>query len=229
MNPLPGAFGTRRRSAMLDSALGRRHTCHMADTGSDSQLDEQGHRRTPKPSKRSLSIAAVVLMLTSIFGLFGLSLGTAGAQAYPPPSTEVVTPDKPDAPPGSTVELTATGFQPGSPVTFYINGSPIGTATAGPDGVARINWLIPAGTPAGPVEIKASGLDSSGNPVEVFSTFRVDSEGGLPFTGSDAGSLVRIAVVLLVVGAIAATVARRRSDGRSGGNRRHPDAERLTV
>lgn len=103
------------------------------------------------------------------------------------------------------VELTATGYKPGTIVEFSYNPT-LGTAQADANGVARVVVSPP---PEGSYTIKSSGESQVGGVLELFGVLQV-SCGTLPPTGSDSDTLVIGGVSLIVIGGLLVLAARRR-------------------
>ncbi|RMI14429.1 hypothetical protein [Cellulomonas triticagri] len=128
--------------------------------------------------------------------------------------------------PGQQMELVAEGFLPGETVAFYLHSEPmfLGTAVAGADGVARLLATIPAGAPTGAHTVIATGGTSGrwatlavelavpaatpvANPVAAAPV--ATAPAALAVTGSQTGSLMTGAWLLLLVGGGLVLVARR--------------------
>ena len=161
--------------------------------------------------------------LRVLFGLLALLVTTAvtvavapasGAITYPPASIET----KPVTQPNGSMTLTGVGFTPGATVQVSLDGAPIGTTTAAPDGTFTFNFTAPA--KVGPYQISAN--DGTNN---LTTTFRVETGGGgggggLPYTGTSSTPwLIRIGIGLLAVGgvflALVRSPARRREADRA--------------
>ena len=177
------------------------------------------------------------LMVAGLVAAVTLALGTGVASAqYPtPPTIQTVTQN------GSTFTFRATGFQPGSNVTWSYSTSgsgggasavvraatgSLGSSVADASGVTTLTTTLPSGL-SGAVTITASGVNPDGAPISVSTVVNVGassgggsagttsgsgSESGLAFTGSDTASvLLRAGVLALVLGAAAVFLARRKS------------------
>ena len=88
-------------------------------------------------SVRTACITATAAVAASLV-LFGF-VGSAGAQYN---TTPTVSSSSSTVPAGGTTNLTATGFQPGSTVTFSACGKTLGTATANSSGTATLSVAI---------------------------------------------------------------------------------------
>jgi LPXTG-motif cell wall-anchored protein len=161
--------------------------------------------------RRLLIVGAVVLTALAFAapanaqynGVGGLTLtngnGTSGASCNP----------------GGPLTASASGFAPGSEVTFTFNSDPVvlGTATAGDDGVASVQSTWPANAADGTHEVVATGTDGDGAfEVRASTVCGVSSTSGgaLPRTGSDSAPLLQIAIALVAAGGILVLAARKR-------------------
>ena len=168
--------------------------------------------------KRAILVAASLVLLTA---------SAAAAQQYPP-AVNSLTLSPGSAAPGSQVTATAQSFEPGSTVSFELNGV-LGTATADASGVATLTFTVPDLAP-GEYTVTATGTGADGEPLTVESTLTVlapgaagdggavtggeadgAADGGLADTGqSGTGSLTRLGAALLAFGGIAVLTARKR-------------------
>lgn len=153
----------------------------------------------------------------------------AGAQQYPPAVNEV-TATCAGAPPGSSVEVRARTFAPGSEVTITMASDPItlGTATADADGIATLVAALPADTPLGTHTVTATGVAVDGSALAVSATVTIAAgptcqtaggsdtdppaaSGALPRTGDDSSvPLTKLGVTLAAVGGVVTAVATKR-------------------
>ncbi|MET0854843.1 MAG: putative Ig domain-containing protein, partial [Microterricola sp.] len=146
-----------------------------------------------------------------------------------------------DAAPGSTLDVSASGFAADSPVVFSIYSTPttLATVTADAAGVARATITIPAGF-SGTHSIVASGTSPTGSVLFKRSDVTVTADGGgtdpggnpggtpggeepagpaatgtgLSVSGFDGGALLIGALALLLIGAtvlVTAVLRRRRT------------------
>ncbi|MFF1531054.1 hypothetical protein [Cellulomonas sp. NPDC058312] len=131
--------------------------------------------------------------------------------------------------PGQQMELVAEGFEPGETVAFYLHSEPmfLGTAVAGADGVARLLATVPAGAPVGSHTVIATGGTSGrwatlavelavpaavtpvANPVVAAPAATAAASPALAVTGSQSGTLMAGAWLMLLVGGSLVLVARR--------------------
>lgn len=174
-----------------------------------------------------LSAVAILLMLaTGIQRAGATTVTTYPPDTDPPASTIVVIPEDDDNRPevGEDVLLFADGFEPGTEVEFFVEVDGelilIGTAIADENGVAELEWNIPAGVCCGDFEITIEGIDEeTGEPRTATAEITIYEFGGgvpgdggqLPYTGSNSTSIVRIGLVLLVAGGVSVFAVRRRS------------------
>ena len=119
--------------------------------------------------------------------------------------------------PGDTVNLLGTGCGANSPVTFTIvqNGQVIATTTANadPDGSFFVNGVVIPNLPPGVYDVRADcGSRSLVAQMTILARPPVPSR--LAFSGSNSLPTVKIAVLLIGMGALAiVAVRRRRRDG----------------
>lgn len=129
-----------------------------------------------------------------------------------------------DLAPGQEQTVVATGFGDGEQVAGVMNSEPLdlGTQTATADGEVVFSWTIPQEIESGTHTVTLTGTDSG----EVSVHFRVTTDetggtggdgdaapsgtGDLATTGADPGAAWVAALVLLLAGAAATLVARRR-------------------
>lgn len=150
--------------------------------------------------KRALIAAAVVAAALALLA------GPAAAQ-YGPDGGIVV--DDPDPTPGSPVNVTVTGCEPGVDVVVTVDGVSY-TGIAGPDGSLTIEIIAPA-TP-GTYEVTSTCGD------QVFSTTLTvvgaaaavtpAAAGTLPRTGSDSLPLAQLGAVLVALGGLVVLATR---------------------
>jgi LPXTG-motif cell wall-anchored protein len=165
-------------------------------------------------------------LLAALVGVATLVLlaPAAGAQDYPGGAS--ITLNTPTVGQGGSVTATATGFQPGSDVTFTLASDPItlGTVKANDSGVASITFTVPSNFATGAHTVTATGIAPDGSPLSVSTTLMVTAAGTtpapvtpapgtgqLPRTGSDNTLLIQSGVILLAVGGMLAVAARKRS------------------
>ncbi|GIU83671.1 MAG: hypothetical protein KatS3mg008_0446 [Acidimicrobiales bacterium] len=122
-----------------------------------------------------------------------------------------------DVSPGDTVTIEGSGFPPGVVVPVRMNDDVIGRFSTDDAGSFTTEFVIPLGTPTGPVTFSAD----CGGEILASTTIRVGVAipvggtpppgGELPATGSDTtGVLTRVGLALVAVGAIIAAFTRRR-------------------
>lgn len=181
------------------------------------------------PSRHSGAKRSTLMAIVSVMAfLLALTMGInhAGAvgeendgENYPPSTSttvEVIPDGGGDPTPGSVVEIIADGFQPGTEVEFFveIDGQQvlIGTAIADENGVAVLDWTIPAGFETGEYVIEIEGIDEeTGLPRTTTAAITIVAGGDLPYTGSNSTNLVRIGFVLVLAGGLSVVAVRRRS------------------
>lgn len=129
---------------------------------------------------------------------------------------------------GTSVEdasstISASGLQVGSEYTLTMYSTPRVLYTGTVDGSGGFSWVVslPADTPDGSHRLVLTGTAADGTPMSATAWFSLSNGritaisytgpiGGLAFTGADPASGTLAAVVLLLVGAGALTVSRRR-------------------
>ncbi|MGH8925130.1 MAG: hypothetical protein ACRDWA_10910 [Acidimicrobiia bacterium] len=140
----------------------------------------------------------VRLFVLSLVGLLGLS-ATALAQYQPADGPVELSTTNLD--PGDEVEVSGSGFAPGSEVVLTIESEPVmlATVTANSGGSFSSIVTVPSNVAAGQHTISATGIDPSGAPRVLAA--QVSVGGSLPFTGLPLDWVVVGAVVLLTLGA----------------------------
>ena len=159
------------------------------------------------------------LVLATVALLFGAA-ATAGAAPYPPRAGDANGSLWID---GDTVRAcgAAGSADAGTPLVLTIDGQTVATGASEADGSFCISAPIPAGLASG---LHQAALDSvkRGAPFTLTANFVVPAAGGpaapaaqsLPRTGTDSGSLARLAVVLMAAGTgMVGVVALRRRQG----------------
>lgn len=160
-----------------------------------------------------------LLFMATAFALLGPWGGTAAAQQYPPTAEDLTVSDNTVAP-GQTITVSGCCFTGTVDITIESAPQLLGSADADASGVFRLEVIIPGDIEAGIHSLKATGEAADGSGTLVLSaTVHVTEAGsgvtGLAFTGKSTGSLVRLAVALVVVGGILVAVVRRRSTASS--------------
>lgn len=185
-----------------------------------------------RASKGRRGVLVSVLVMVAVV-VFGLTAPPTGAQGYSSIPSCSVTP--PSVSPGGTVTVVASGFLPGSTVTFEIerarmSRAPLGQATADETGTATAEVVVPSNLRPGTYTVSCTGIDAEGADVVVASNVSVvdETNGGgggpdgdgtgsdpgsddLARTGSNATTLVRIAVLLIAAGGAALLATRKRA------------------
>ncbi|MFD5224701.1 HtaA domain-containing protein [Microbacterium sp. NPDC058342] len=90
--------------------------------------------------------------------------GARPTQPVEDPALEVRTGSGSTVRPGDTVSFVVTGLEAGQKVRFEVHSDPVdaGAATADAQGVARVDWTVPAGFSAGAHQVRAFRVDSAG-------------------------------------------------------------------
>jgi len=132
------------------------------------------------------------------------------------PGTKSVTTDKTtgkSSAPGQKVVKVIAGFQPFEKVTLVLHSTPttLGTFTADAQGVLTVEFTLPAGTPAGTHTLVYDGT------VTYFQeSLEVTKAGShLAYTGADMTVPLSLGIGMVIVGAGALVLSRRRPTGAS--------------
>lgn len=140
-----------------------------------------------------------------ILGVMALALFVPAAHAQYNPGTPGATVSDSTVTSGDTVTVTATGCEPGSTVTFYLDGNTLGSATTDDSGTASADVVI-TGSPG------THQISNSCNDAVISITIAGATAGALPRTGSDSSlPLAKIAIVLIAAGGLLIVAARDRS------------------
>jgi len=161
----------------------------------------------------------------SLFILPGGGFDLAAYQQCQNPETTT-----PEVTPGGTVVIQGGGYAPFSEVVVVLcvgtcdePGDPnpddviLGTVIADQFGNFIWEGTLPAGIAEGDYTVEAEGVDSEGNPVVLSYEIAVvqpeNTDGNLPYTGSNTGRTATVGAALVMLGAAAvtSTVRRRRS------------------
>lgn len=149
------------------------------------------------------SLALVGIAVTAL-----LLLAPAASAQYVDDGT--ITIDDPNPDPGGAITVTGNGCVPGASVTVTITQGGqtvvIGTATAGATGGYSVNGSVPDNFVAGTAVIS----DTCGNSLTI-TIGGVSGTVTLPRTGSNTGTLWRIAVALVAAGGVLVLTARKRT------------------
>ena len=122
-----------------------------------------------------------------------------------------LTPDA-AAKPGEVRMLQLSGYTPGEKVTLVLHSTPktLGTFTADAQGVVTVKFTVPAGTSAGNHTLKVTRADGS---VVSYAVTVAAAGKRLADTGADVTAPLFGGAALVLVGAGAMVVARRRNAG----------------
>lgn len=115
---------------------------------------------------------------------------------------------------GNQTDLVATGYQPETTVTFYLDATVLGTATADSRGIARLTAVIPTSTAVGAHQVRSSGASQlQGEQLDMVQDLTVSScPTTLPVTGGDSMTYVRSGLALVGLGGLVLLAARRRRE-----------------
>ena len=152
--------------------------------------------------RRSLALVGVVLATL-------LLLAPAASAQYVDDGSITVNPNNPDV--GDTITVTGSACgEPGVDVTVSITQGGqtvvIGTATTGPDGSYTVTGSVPNNFVNGTAVIS----DTCGASY-TLQIGEVAGAAALPRTGSETGTMWRVAVALVAVGGILVLTARKRT------------------
>jgi LPXTG-motif cell wall-anchored protein len=145
-------------------------------------------------------ILALVLVLVAPLA----SSSPAAAQEY---GGGTLTIDDASLEPGQQFRLFGTGWEPNSTVVVYLDGEQLGTVVADGEGNFTFVGTLPLGTEPGQHTLSAVSGDLEQS--LVITVGPADAAGTLPRTGTESGSLARVAGALLLIGFGAVLLARR--------------------
>lgn len=102
---------------------------------------------------------------------------------------------------GQALLLTASGFQPGSTVHFYLHSEPLylGYGVADADGVARVRVTVPEHFTGGHT-VQSVGTGLSGESCNLIHPITVRPQAALASTGVTVGMIGLLAAELLALG-----------------------------
>jgi hypothetical protein len=111
-------------------------------------------------------------------GSYTVSIGNASSVSFTVSSSFTVSPSS--GPPGTSVRVRGSGFEPNSSVDLTIDGDPIQSVTTGSDGALSASVQIPV-VAGGPRAISVSGASGSGQATfDVTPTLTVESPNASP-------------------------------------------------
>jgi hypothetical protein len=145
-----------------------------------------------------------------------IAIGTvADAQVYPP-SACVIGVSAVNVTEGSSLTVTGSGFPPGPVAVFFDETRQVGTAVANGSGNFTFVFTVPGGVGVGSHIIRAIPADPLCDPIVRINVVagtpgvRQEGKGAFAYTGSDATTLLFLALLALVVGTLLVLSARRR-------------------
>lgn len=148
-----------------------------------------------------LALAAPLLVLGALTALWVVDAPSASAQYGPAGSA---TASDSAIVSGATIVVSATGCAPGRPVSFALDGAPLGRATAGDDGVASATVTIHAS----PGDHLVS--NTCNDATVVLHVRSPAAPAPLPRTGAThVGMLVRLAILAISSGWLLLVWSRR--------------------
>lgn len=149
----------------------------------------------------------IVFATAGLFALAFIAL-PAGAQVPPyPPRALIVTVSDPTPSPGQSITVSATGCLAGETIAFSLSGAgSLGSVVANANGAGSVTFNAP--TTAGTYTVVATcgGVTAS----TIITVAAAAGGGGLPFTGSDVGTLLVPGVAAIAAGALLIAVASAR-------------------
>lgn len=174
---------------------------------------------------RSNPIIRVVAVLAIAFGLFAATPVSAGAATactlgsdYA--ATMQLTVNPSTTTPGSTVQITGTGYPTNCELEVFVDGNSIGFAQTDGSGTFTKPYLVPAGTPSsqltittnigGSVETAVLEVVTSATTTTVVTPVGQGSS-NLPTTGSQVLPFLAGGVALLVLGSLVVLSTRKRN------------------
>jgi hypothetical protein len=118
---------------------------------------------------------------------------------------------------GAGAVIEATGYSPGSTLTFVAYSTPtvLGTAVADSTGSARVTVALPAALAVGTHTLVSFGAGTTGDTRSLTRSIEVTAAPGAPrpslaYTGADTGGLLLTGLLLLAVGGLAVLAPVRR-------------------
>jgi hypothetical protein len=154
--------------------------------------------------------------LVVLAGLGVMALGsTARAQNYPVQTAPLAVSSTTTSP-GGSVQISGSGFVPGTTVQLLLFSSPVslGTVQANGAGAITASVTIPANTPPGQHTLQAVGQAGSGGTLTLMAQIMVAGSGaqssGLASTGAQIGLIAGVGVALVVAGFLITAGSRRR-------------------
>jgi len=119
--------------------------------------------------------------------------------------------------PGGQITFSGGGFASGCRFEVFLDSTPLGTYSAGPDGNFSVVVTIPSDAAPGESLLVAECPDPDGNPLRIERPIQVLAAGAtlgsLPYTGSNTLQLVGVGVALLLVGGAVVVGIRRKGAG----------------
>ncbi len=155
------------------------------------------------------------LLALATLAFAGSALAAPAALAAYTPSSGQGTVSSTTTTQGGTVQFSGDGFQPGGTVSVTVNGTSVGSATAGANGTFVLGVKL---TACGTNTLTGTGTDPNGGARSVSSVVTVTcaaaavpQKGALPFTGTNfALPGLALGLGLVLLGTFAVTLGRRR-------------------
>lgn len=167
---------------------------------------------------RAVAVAAVALLALVALG-GGAALGAEAPPAkcpnaagyYPPGQCKKLLVSRTRVVPGGSLQVSASGYAPGSAVSIELPERRLARGTADGQGRLALGLEVPADTASGDYELTSVGTDEAGHPLVLAAAVSVAEDGA---TGGSAPPLV-VGGAALAGGVLVALVARRRIRRRS--------------
>ena len=156
-----------------------------------------------------------LILFATAFALCVAVAGPALGQGYSEPDGTRIDNPRPRA--GDTIHVSFHGFGALRPVQIWMHSDPVllSETTASESGTVSADVVIPAQTAPGSHELFATGQGPGGDLIRESIPITVRAAGSPPraiaFTGSNAGNMLALGAMLIVVGSTATMAARRRT------------------
>jgi hypothetical protein len=169
-----------------------------------------GAASTGTPSTPTTSTISAAPTTPATGQIRGTSANSPGVAS---PDTGVATGDR--STPGQKVVKVLTGFKPGEVVTVTLHSTPqrVASATADASGTVRIEFTLPAGTPAGAHTLVYEGSQGTYFQEAFTVTAAAGSGGSLAYTGASVALPLGLGAGALALGGGLVVLSRRRSAG----------------
>ncbi|GAB3322400.1 hypothetical protein GCM10027451_44970 [Geodermatophilus aquaeductus] len=169
-----------------------------------------GTPSTGTPSTPTASTTSAAPTTSATGQIRGTSANSPGVAS---PDTGAATGDR--STPGQKVVKVLTGFKPGEVVTVTLHSTPqrVASATADASGTVRIEFTLPAGTPAGAHTLVYEGSQGTYFQEAFTVTAAAGSGAALAYTGASVALPLGLGAGALALGGGLVVLSRRRSAG----------------